>query len=508
MKPNLEVKAVRGDGNCLFRSLAYLAGDEDSHGLVRTTLVAEVRHNPSEYQSFVSKDIKEWCSDMLGGAWGDGICLRAGAKQLETSIAVFRKGSDQDPTVFIPQGWTGQMMCLELDETSGVGTEHYNPMEKLKKLKKKKAKKSKKATLLAIENPKMKTGKKGMKVKKIKDKKMPVDDRLEVCDKDIEMPLKDPEAKSLPPSDLEVQVCKPVEAGGICRKCGRPVERSKAKVCGKKADVWICKVCHSKSSSLYQIYGKWPPARFAQLSKPAQEKFWQDVADKTGKDAIRKYVDETISVSKVDQTGNRVSGKYLPLSVYKRLGYNAKRIKALCHDTQEDPIFGTCYKVAVHSSFDVSMEEHKREQKTGAYDGADALPPPYVAFIRNGKSGKEDKKLAAEKIRVAKAVATQQARDNKASQKVARSWMSKFVKLSFNLNAILKDKFVKKFCEEAKEDCNAAKPQVEAMTKQLEKAMGGQAVELDPEACKKLYDTASDAHQRLLTYQTMKSRVL
>ena len=108
---------------------------------------------------------------------------------------------------------------------------------------------------------------------------------------------------------------KQVEDGATCKRCGLWVERSNARTTGKQKQIWICKVCNSKSASLYKIYGKWPPKRFKELPKDRQEKFWQGLKDKYGWSHIEAHVTETIKVANVDQFGEKTSGKYLPLSV-------------------------------------------------------------------------------------------------------------------------------------------------------------------------------------------------
>ena len=193
------------------------------------------------------------------------------------------------------------------------------------------------------------------------------------------------------------------------------------------------------------------------------------------------------------------------------MGYNVKKIRRRCGDKKKHPIFGMVYKVAIEETYDLDLEESKRTQTTGASQGeGDSLfgGPNQLKKSQNGTSpGKaaEDR----EKIRQAKALATQQARDSKAAQKLARSWLGKFVKLAFNITAILADKSVKKLDDNgAKKDCNLLKPKVDAMRKSLESALSGKAATITAESCKELFDSASDAHSRLLMYQTMKSRVL
>ena len=570
LKPNLKVHRVKGDGNCLFRSVKYLQGDEESHTALRTAVVAEVQSQKEQYAPF-SDNIDEWCSGMLLGGWGDGIACRALCNVVQTPLAIFRVGSSQEPTVFAPTNGStsGKLCCVELDETSGSGTEHYNPLlqptpddteapdEEVMRKKKKKVKASKGMRKKLKKTKKEGEASKDMrkKLKKAKknkggageitDAELPSEVHLPLeLDEDSKADAKSPpssdsqkadaksppssdsqkadaksppssdsqkaDAKSVPSSDLTVG-CSPIQPGGICAKCNLPVERSNARVTGKKATCWVCKPCNSKASSLYQLFGKWPPQRFQILTKPAQQKFWQDIRAVSGGAALATFVKDTIAKSTIQQTASKKGGQYLPLSVYKQMGYNVKKIRRRCGDKKNHPVFGMTYKVAIEETYDLDLEESKRTQTTGASQGeGDSLfgGPNQLKKSQNGTSpGKaaEDR----EKIRQAKALATQQARDSKAAQKLARSWLGKFVKLAFNITAILADKSVKKLDDNgAKKDCNLLKPKVDAMRKSLESALSGKAATITAESCKELFDSASDAHSRLLMYQTMKSRVL
>ena len=133
-RPHLTTKSVKGDGSCLFRSLGYQIGDEDNFEAIRLTLVSTVLDNPDEYVGFFSgglPELQEWGSTMLAGAWGDGICLRSAPRVLNVTVVVFRKDTDQPPTVFVPPDATPSTLLppiyLELDETSAAA-EHYSPL--------------------------------------------------------------------------------------------------------------------------------------------------------------------------------------------------------------------------------------------------------------------------------------------------------------------------------------------------------------------------------------------
>ena len=130
MRPQLSIKSVKGDGNCLPRSISELMGMD--HADVRMCIVAEVLNNPTEYQCF-EQDINQWAADMeKDGAWADGLAVKAASNCLNVPIVVFRKRNpDQPPSAFLPPivDDTPDLdpMCVELDEPA-EGCEHYNPL--------------------------------------------------------------------------------------------------------------------------------------------------------------------------------------------------------------------------------------------------------------------------------------------------------------------------------------------------------------------------------------------
>lgn len=599
-RPHLTTKSVKGDGNCLFRSLGYQIGDEDNFEAIRLTIVSTVLDNPDEYVGFFPgghPELQEWGSTMLAGAWGDGICLRSVPRALNVTVAVFRKATDQPPTVFVPPDATPSTLSppiyLELDETYAAA-EHYSPLvfedetQVLAPPKRQRRKtKRKRHTDVVIasgsqvagpEEPAEKPAKKfrGSTEESLPEAAMPeepaeeslplLDDTLPVlspqkepANKSNELrsnrssPSLSPDRKpatrsnelagdSLPvlkhrrkkhktmkekrnkrkenasavyvpelveprESDMYVQTgARPVEDGATCLKCGLWVTRSNVRLTGKQKQCWICKVCHSRYSALCRGYEKWPPARFKLLSPEQQQGFWKEVGTKSGIKKMKELVDETITIGKVDQFGNKSSGKYLPLSVYRQQGYNTKRIKRNCKDVKYDAILGNLYRLQIDESFELNMEEFRREQVTGA-NNHPAIQSQAAATGRVARAP-SSKVADAEAVRVAKAVAIQQAREESANKKVATKYLGKFVQLSFNLHSTLNNKSVKKLTEDSKKELVDQKADVQAMVKRLQTAMCGKPLVGGADECQHLFAKASDANNRLLSYASMQALVV
>ena len=186
-----------------------------------------------------------------------------------------------------------------------------------------------------------------------------------------------------------------------CQKCGKDLDPFKAQVTGKKRGSWRCNECNTRSVQLSRLPA-WQKLRasFKDFSAEQVTEFWKDAKDAHGAKALKEVVDRTLLKRKVNSKESSKGGSYLPLGVYKKLGYNTKRIKKYCKDTKHDDVAGTCYNVKVLSDKDSTLEEtelrsllkvtghNKDEEQEVSEDGGD-----------NSDSGKAKDKAAKEKAK-------------------------------------------------------------------------------------------------------------
>ena len=111
----------------------------------------------------------------------------------------------------------------------------------------------------------------------------------------------------------------------LCRRCGIEVLITETIVRGPK-ECW-CRACNSIYVMLKRNM-KWPPAEFSAMPEGSQARFWRECAQDKGSNSkfsyarvrdsfLRCMVEETVKMKKVE-----VGGTYLPISVYKKRGYN------------------------------------------------------------------------------------------------------------------------------------------------------------------------------------------
>ena len=61
----------------------------------------------------------------------------------------------------------------------------------------------------------------------------------------------------------------------LCCKCKQPVERSKAKLSGKQAQIVTCRPCNCKYVQLHGKFGTWPIDDFKQLPGEMRVDFYR-----------------------------------------------------------------------------------------------------------------------------------------------------------------------------------------------------------------------------------------
>lgn len=102
---NLYIRDVKGDGNCLFRSIADIYdGDEDNHLNYRHVAVAYMRENPDDFAPFIDEEttFNEYLKDMQKSSeWGGHLQIQALARALKVNIIIHMRDR---PIMFINCG--------------------------------------------------------------------------------------------------------------------------------------------------------------------------------------------------------------------------------------------------------------------------------------------------------------------------------------------------------------------------------------------------------------------
>ena len=148
-----------------------------------------------------------------------------------------------------------------------------------------------------------------------------------------------------------------------CVKCKEKAVASKMKCVGKQKTVWICRVCHSRSTQLYKQYGSWPPQAFKELSEIEKTEFYQSIKTINNSKALKQFTDDKISIGKEEYFSAENRGEYLPLSVWKKRGFNAQKIKRLCNDVRTHAVLGKKHIAWIYTKRGTALTSFTRAPK-------------------------------------------------------------------------------------------------------------------------------------------------
>ena len=254
-----------------------------------------------------------------------------------------------------------------------------------------------------------------------------------------------------------------IEEQGRCAKCNSVVERSKAKVSGKSKTCWICKICNTKATQLFRIFGTWPTKQFKTLSAENQTKFFEGIKDIHDKKDLKMHTNNFFRTTFEEKKGTRDNIKYLPLGAWETRGFDVKLIKQNCQDHQLHPVLGLLYGIEMTEKWLSNEETQVRGEEHIVSD----QKQPQIPIKTSAPSSRnpEERKAAFEAIRVQKALATQEARKASKNMSGCQKFLRRTTKLSFNLGKALSPKFVKKLPEKTQKQLEEIKANLAKTTK-------------------------------------------
>ena len=174
--------------------------------------------------------------------------------------------------------------------------------------------------------------------------------------------------KSEAPSELpqDAQVV-PSESAALpqCKRCMVATDptRPGCKTSGKVGNLKVtCSSCNYKETRLRRIFGMWPIQEFDELKEEEQVDFYQKCG--TAMADVRKHISETLVRVRMLRKERARGGKFLPLEVYEKMGYNIEDIQSKSNpdDIEHHPVLGTTYRVEIHTTSQALVEEDLRRQ--------------------------------------------------------------------------------------------------------------------------------------------------
>ena len=131
----------------------------------------------------------------------------------------------------------------------------------------------------------------------------------------------------------------------------------------KSGGVFTCNLCNTRMTMLSKRFPGWQAnSEFKLLDDAQQRQFWKDAGKSTNTAQLQNELVNVLVYKRVDVVRAKLSGQWLPLSVYRAQGFDADRIAAHCTDTKEHPVLGLTYRVQVQELARESCEEVHRMQ--------------------------------------------------------------------------------------------------------------------------------------------------
>lgn len=146
-----------------------------------------------------------------------------------------------------------------------------------------------------------------------------------------------------------------------CTACGLAVDpvAPGTRLMSKVQQSYRCRRCNTKSASLHRIFGQWPLPQFRELSKDEQQDFFRSAGSDSK--SLESAVTNLLSRRLVERSHSQTTGKFLPLSVWEKKGFDPKVIER--DGVMEiHPVLGRTYQVVVKETGSSKWQELAREQ--------------------------------------------------------------------------------------------------------------------------------------------------
>jgi len=232
-------------------------------------------------------------------------------------------------------------------------------------------------------------------------------------------PLSDPELQGMPAFGSDnsgmtmnsaANVAIPFTTAGVieptlplgtptCKRCNMMVDTVKpgTRLIRKTPAVWQCGSCSSKHVMLTRIFGTFPLPDFVALSDAEQTAFWKETP--TDAHGLKKAITETLTNSLLERTESGTKGKYLPLTVYAKQGFDTALIEKDCN-MKLHPVIGKTYRLDIDEVGWSKVREKCRRQVLEMMDTKSKTPlptAPYVKAVESEHTGNTSSSSDSEK---------------------------------------------------------------------------------------------------------------
>ena len=121
----------------------------------------------------------------------------------------------------------------------------------------------------------------------------------------------------------------------------------------------ICPKCNSKRVLLCRMFTKWPIDSWNELSHEQQVDFWRSGNSKTD---LQNALINAVSKQRINEEVNRDDGSYLPLSVYQTQGYATDTMEQTCPKKWDDELKEWTFKKTIRTDSTIDITKKCKEE--------------------------------------------------------------------------------------------------------------------------------------------------
>ena len=160
-----------------------------------------------------------------------------------------------------------------------------------------------------------------------------------------------------PPQDIDLSL--------LCGDCNHPLKkRNGVRFLRKAPDggkVYQCGGCNNKCVGLRREFGTWPIEEYKALPEEEKQGFMALASNNASQ--LKNHLTDMLTKKAIESHKSSMKGQFLPLSVWKAMGWDAERIEATAlPEDIENTKLGLTYRVKIHETEEAKLEEKCRSE--------------------------------------------------------------------------------------------------------------------------------------------------
>jgi hypothetical protein len=229
---------------------------------------------------------------------------------------------------------------------------------------------------------------------------------------DAEMPqaaLTPPEEKPVP-SAVSANMLEPLPTL-FCSWCKTEAPLTKVRVTSKAASTYKCSSCNNTFTKCIKHLGSWPTAGFKAMTADDQADFYKKAKLEKSSIAVANLAERSSEKYSFKETSYALGGKFLPLDVWQRKGFDPVMIAKNTGDSDitHSVQCGKCYRVKLLSTQETGGSGSRDSDKAIVASGK----RPLESSADHANESKRDFEDRMRDVKAARRVVDQRIQQNK-----------------------------------------------------------------------------------------------